>query len=55
MAVDRLLNRLGYSEPSSQRPMWRLAEGEGDMGLATVAEEVPIALVYNGRPFVVVM
>ena len=25
------------------------------MGLATVAEEVPIALVYNGRPFVVVM
>jgi FdhD protein len=35
--------------------MWRLAEGEGDMGLATVAEEVPIALVYNGRPFVVVM
>lgn len=55
MAVDRLLNRLGYSEPSSQRPMWRLTEGEGDMGLATVAEEVPIALVYNGRPFVVVM
>jgi formate dehydrogenase accessory protein FdhD len=55
MAVDRLLNRLGYSEPSSQRPMWRLSEAEGDMGLATVAEEVPIALVYNGRPFVVVM
>jgi formate dehydrogenase accessory protein FdhD len=55
MAVDRLLNRLGYSEPSSQRPMWRLSEGEGDMGLATVAEEVPVALVYNGRPFVVVM
>jgi formate dehydrogenase accessory protein FdhD len=55
MPPDRLLNRLGYSEPSSQRPMWRLTEGEGDMGLATVAEEVPIALVYNGRPFVVVM
>lgn len=35
--------------------MWRLTDGEGDMGLATVAEEVPIALVYNGRPFVVVM
>jgi formate dehydrogenase accessory protein FdhD len=35
--------------------MWRLSDGEGDMGLATVAEEVPIALAYNGRPFVVVM
>lgn len=54
-AKDLLLNRLGYSEPSAQRPMWRLSEGEGDMGLATVAEEVPVALVYNGRPFVVVM
>jgi formate dehydrogenase accessory protein FdhD len=52
---DLLLNRLGYSEPSAQRPMWRLSDGEGDMGLATVAEEVPIALAYNGRPFVVVM
>lgn len=35
--------------------MWRLTDEGGDMGLATVAEEVPIALVYNGRPYVVIM
>lgn len=56
MAVtDKLLHRLGYADPSSQRPMWRLSDAEGEMGLATIAEEVPVALAYNGRPYVVVM
>jgi FdhD protein len=46
---------LGYSEPTSQTPMFRLSESDTSSGLATVAEEVPVALVFNGRPYVVVM
>jgi FdhD protein len=46
---------LGYTEPTSQAPMVQLSERDTQSGVATVAEEVPIALVYNGRPYVVVM
>jgi FdhD protein len=35
--------------------MVQLSERDTASGLATVAEEVPVALVYNGRPYVVVM
>lgn len=46
---------VGYRAPSQRVPVMRLS---GDTSLteeATVAEEVPVALVYNGRPHVVMM
>jgi FdhD protein len=46
---------LGYTEPSSVYPMSRLSDTDATIESATVAEEVPIAFVYNGRPYVVVM
>jgi len=54
-ATDLALLVLGYTGPTSETPFGRLAESETDSGMITVAEEVPIALVYNGRPYVVVM
>jgi FdhD protein len=53
--AEHALTGLGYSEPSSAYPIGRLIDAETTDGFATVAEEVPIALVYNGRPYVVVM
>src|SRR5690349_445895 len=53
--ADHALMGLGYSEPSAEFPMARLTDDNTTETLATVAEEVPIALVYNGRPYVVVM
>src|SRR5437016_11534805 len=53
--ADHALMGLGYSEPSSAYPIGRLTAAEATDDFATVAEEVPIALVYNGRPYVVVM
>ena len=56
MAVaDDPLGGLGYALPSSDRPFVRLAEGALVTESAIVAEEVPIALIYNGRAHVVVM
>jgi FdhD protein len=56
MAVaDRPLVGLGYEKPSSETPIARLSEHGEAIATATVAEEVPIALVYNARPHVVVM
>jgi FdhD protein len=46
---------LGYTEPTSQTPMFKLSEQGAGSELVTVAEEVPVALVYNGRPHVVLM
>jgi FdhD protein len=54
-AGSHALAALGYTEPTSQAPMVQLSERETGSGVVTVAEEVPIALVYNGRPYVVVM
>jgi formate dehydrogenase accessory protein FdhD len=53
--ADHPLMGLGYTEPSSAYPMTRLTDGDSTIASAIVAEEVPIALVYNGRPYVVVM
>lgn len=46
---------LGYTAPSGPRPLTRLGVGAPSDSVAAVAEEVPIALVYNGRSHVVVM
>jgi len=56
MAVaEHPLAGLGYTHPSASRPLLQLGDGGTSPGSAIVAEEVPIALVYNGRPYVVVM
>jgi FdhD protein len=54
-AGSHALFALGYSEPTSETPIIQLSEHDADSGLVTVAEEVPVALVFNGRPYVVVM
>jgi FdhD protein len=46
---------LGYAEVEQQRPYVRLEGDAPTQGAAAVAEEVPIAFVYNGRPHVVMM
>lgn len=53
--ADHALMGLGYAEPSSAYPIDRLTDDEVSVESVTVAEEVPIAFVYNGRPYVVVM
>jgi FdhD protein len=56
MAVtDHPLVGLGYTEPSVRREFTRLSADGPVQASADVAEEVPVALVYNGRPHVVVM
>jgi FdhD protein len=55
MQTDAPLAQLGYAEPTVSLPMKRVGDGGGSPGFATVAEEVPVALVYNARPHVVVM
>jgi FdhD protein len=46
---------IGYAEPTERRPLKRLDEHRVTDADAAVAEEVPIALVYNARPHVVMM
>ena len=46
---------LGYSEPIVQHEFQRLAENATEEQEAPLAAEVPVALVYNGRPHVVMM
>ena len=56
MAVaDDLLAGLGYAPPSAERSFVRLSDGAPAEASAIIAEEVPVALVYNGRTHVVVM
>src|SRR5437899_1730945 len=56
MAVaDHPLLGLGYTAPIAARDFVRLADAGSTPEQADVAEEVPIALVYNGRSHVVVM
>lgn len=45
----------GYAEAVSQTEMLRFDHRAGDVTFVDVAEEVPIALVYNARPYTVVM
>ncbi|MGH7677511.1 MAG: formate dehydrogenase accessory sulfurtransferase FdhD [Gemmatimonadaceae bacterium] len=46
---------LGYSEPIVEHEFERIAEGSNEDRRASLAAEVPVALVYNGRPHVVMM
>src|SRR5690349_15315240 len=46
---------LGYAELLSTHALIRVDEGRAAKGSAAVAEEVPVAMVYNGDPFVVMM
>jgi FdhD protein len=56
MAVtEHPLAGLGYTQPTVSREFVRLDESGATDAHATIAEEVPIALVYNNRPHVVVM
>ena len=56
MAVtDHPLVGLGYARPSERREFIRLQGHNATTASAVIAEEVPVALVYNGRPYVVVM
>jgi FdhD protein len=45
----------GYAPPVTQAWMARYGDGTLDTGFATLAEEVPVAIVYNARPYTVVM
>ena len=56
MAVtEHPLTGLGYARVSGERPLLRIDGERAAPGSACIAEETPIALVYNGRPYVVVM
>ena len=46
---------LGYTETHRLRPFVRLDGDSASQGSAAVAEEVPVAFVYNQRPHVVMM
>ena len=46
---------LGYSRPVELRPLTRLEGETSSADDASVAEEVPVSLVYNMRPHVVMM
>jgi FdhD protein len=50
-----VLAALGYSEPVVQHEFQRIAERSVEEQSAPLAAEVPVALVYNGRPHVVMM
>src|SRR4051812_25976432 len=49
------LGGLGYAPASTTRSFTRISDRTSEPGDAQVAEEVPVALVYNNRPHVVVM
>jgi formate dehydrogenase accessory protein FdhD len=46
---------LGYADLISSHPLVRIGEASAKDEIAPIAEEIPVALVYNGDPFVVVM
>src|SRR3954468_15106068 len=46
---------LGFAELISTHPLIRIADNSSAAEVASVAEEVPVAMVYNGEPFVVMM
>lgn len=45
----------GYAEATTQVDLWRFDHRETDLSTVDLAEEVPIAFVYNARPYTVVM
>ena len=53
--ADDPLAGLGYADVMAPRSMTRIGEGAQAAAFAPIAEEVPVALVYNGRTHVVVM
>jgi FdhD protein len=52
---DHPLFGLGYAKPVERREFLRVDDGRASTDSATVAEETPVALVYNGWPHVVMM
>ena len=46
---------LGYTPPTVARPFTRLSSADDDNQQAPIAAEVPVALVYNAKPHVVMM
>ena len=52
---DHPLRGLGYSQPVRRRTFLRLDGAHAEPGEAPVAEEVPVSLVYNMRPYAVMM
>jgi FdhD protein len=46
---------LGHAELVRVHPLLRVEETSAAHGTAPIAEEVPVAMIYNGEPFVVVM
>jgi FdhD protein len=55
MGAIRELGALGYSAPTVVHEFARLSDTQSEEQSAALASEVPIALVYNGRPHVVMM
>lgn len=55
MAATRDTAALGYSAPTVAQDFTRLGDGESATQRSALAAEVPVALVYNGRPHVVMM
>lgn len=49
------LQRLGYAKPLLEHKALRWEKGRSKDSLEQVAEEVPVAIVYNGIPHVVMM
>ena len=55
LTPDHSLHGLGYTKPVLRRSLTRLEGSMATPGEAAVAEEVPVSLVYNMRPHVVMM
>lgn len=55
MGVAKPMAALGYSAPIEARAFHRLGEAQREEQRAPLAAEVPVALVYNGRPHAVMM
>jgi hypothetical protein len=55
LRADHPLLGLGYAKPLLNRTLTRLDGDSASPGSAMVAEEVPVSLVYNMRPHVVMM
>ncbi|MEO7085926.1 MAG: formate dehydrogenase accessory sulfurtransferase FdhD [Gemmatimonadaceae bacterium] len=53
--ADKPLSGIGYAGAWARREFIRVAGGTASHESASIADEVPIALVYNGRPHVVMM
>ena len=50
-----MADTLGYSLPLASQQFVRLSDADSEQTSAPIASEVPVALVYNGRPHVVMM